>query len=211
MLNLYIYIVLGLKLALVACMASWLVFGTWKTPMLRLVGAIVGTAATALLFSCLIGELEVEWLVAAFVSLGVVAIMLLVLHALGGRRKTSENEEAQNQFSVTELMVLTTVVAPIVTLGRLMSPSELTAGFFGMIGGVAFCAGLISIVCVACQLKAEQPRWRYIKSLIVAVVLASVVYYVLEATDFNPGDFWAGAIVVAGIGINVGLTWLKIN
>jgi hypothetical protein len=192
-------IVLGVTLAFAAVLAIWLALGPGKV-MRRAILTIVGASAGALVFCAASGELEAEWLGLAWVVVVTITAMLVFVRWLGfqlvdmtagGHARADEM-----QFSLKQLMALTTAFAAIAAVARMLTPLVATreALMFGL--AIAVCLGTLALLTLWAMLPVDITRTRLAALAIVAIVMAGLVYYGMEATDADPGLIWAAVVLV---------------
>jgi hypothetical protein len=196
---LFVVLVLGVTLAIVALLAIWLALGNW-TLMWRAILTILGASAVALVFCATSGELEAEWLALVWVVVVTITGMFVFIRWLGFRLvDTTFNSPVRSgemQFSLMQLIVLTTVVAAIAGVARLFAPlvATINALIFGL--AIAICLGTLALVATWATLQPVTTRMKQSILAIVAILMAGLVYYGMETTNTDPGIVWGSVVIV---------------
>jgi hypothetical protein len=201
---------LGLALAVAAALAIWLALGHRKV-MGRATLAIVGASVAALLFCAVSGEFEAEWLALAWIVVVTVTAMFGVVRWLGfrliDRTAGSGIQPEKLQFSLTQLIGLTTVVAAIGAVARLLTPRIATLD--GLLAGlaIAICLGALALVTAWATLRPDVTLLKLVILPVAVAALAGLVYYGMEATNADPGLVWGAAMIAYAIAL-AGALWL---
>lgn len=196
--------VLGVILAIVAVLATWLALGNW-TVMWRAMLAIVGASGGALLFCATSGERDAEWLVVVWVIVITIAAMFVLVRWLGFKLVDTTTGSGirsdEMQFSLVQLMALTAVVAAIAAAARMLAPLKATmmALTFGL--AIAICLGALALVTVWAILQSDITRSKLSILAIAAIVMAGLVYCGMEATNADPGLVWGAVVIVYTIAL----------
>jgi hypothetical protein len=196
---LIVALMLGVILAVAAVLAIWLALGRW-TLMWRVSLAILGASGGGIIFCALSGELQVEWLALVWVVVVTIAAMFAVVRWVGFKlvdaTSGSRLGTAETQFSVTQLMVLTSVVGATAAGARLLAPlvATINALVFGLT--IAVCLGTLALVAAWAMLGSETTRIKLLALAVVTVIVTGLVYCGMEITNADPGIVWASVVVV---------------
>ena len=192
-------LILGVALAGTAVLGIWLALGH-STMMRRGLAVLIASSLLGFGICVAIGEAELEWLLLAWVVATTVCVMFLFLRALGYRLKNidrpSNRDEAEQQFSLWQLLVLTTAFAAIAAVARFLAPFQLYRDtiLIGLI--VASSIGLLSIAATWAVLRSEIGSLGFAGLTVLAVGVAGLVYYAMEVTQADPGLVWAYVTLV---------------
>jgi len=196
--------VLGVILSIVAVLAVWLALGH-GTAMWRAILAIVGVSGVALAFCAASGELEAEWLGLVWVVVVALTAMFLCVRWLGFKlaytNARSRIRSDEFQFSLSQLLALTAVVAVVAAAARLLAPFVLTVNALSFGLAIAICLGIVALVAVGATLRPVITRIKISALVITAIVMAGLAYYGIEATNADPGIVWASTVIVYAIAL----------
>ncbi len=195
---------LGVSLAAAALVASWLAFArsSW---IRRGTYAILGGSAAGLVFCFASGELELEWLGLMWIVVMTVALMFLTARSFGVRLVNTNNGKPkhdrgipsnESQFTIRQLMILTAATAAIAAAARWLAPLTMTVEAMMFGGGIAICLGILALVAAWATLRVELNRTRCFILAVASLVMAALVYCVMEVTDADPGLVWGCVVVV---------------
>lgn len=199
-----IALTLGPMLAAVAVMATWLTLGSSKL-VWRTILAILGASGLGLLFCAISGELDAEWLGLMWIVVITVAGMFVLVRWQGLRLVNTTKPNAicsdEFQFSVSQLLALTAAVALVVTFARILAPMIATMNTLLTGLGIAICLGTLAIVASLTTLRLQEPKAGLRLLAISTIVIAGLVFVVMEATDADPGIVWGSVVVVYALSL----------
>jgi hypothetical protein len=195
---LVVAIVMGVISAVAAALAIWLALGSGRA-IWRAILAIAGASGAALAFCAISGETEAEWLVLMWVVVATILAMFMVVRVCGFKLLDAAGKQAQSvelQFSVTHLLALTAVVAGVAAVARLLAPIATTQSAISIFLAMAMCLGAVALVAVWATLRSDFTRIKTLTLFIVAIVMAGLTYYGMEATNTDPGEIWGFTVIV---------------
>jgi len=205
--TLVVAVVLGVISAVAAVLAIWLALGSGKA-IWRAILAVGGASGAALALCALSGEAEVEWLVFMWVVVATITTMFMLIRFFGYRLVSTAGNQAwsdETQFSVTHLLALTAVVAAVAAVARLLAPMGTTA--LAMFFEIALCLGVVALVAVWATLLSAVTQFKTLTLFAVAIVMAGLTYFGIEATDADPGAIWGSMVIIYTMAL-VGSLWL---
>jgi len=134
-----VFALAGIAFAQASLLGIWGAFGSGSW-VIRLIGVGVGVPYLGLVFGFAIDELEFEIVLMVAATAVSVAGPLLVARHFGAEvtyDRTNDPMRPQTQFSIRQLMLLTVVVACLLTLGRWLRPGLVVhdAVFVGVVAG----------------------------------------------------------------------------
>lgn len=191
--------VLGIIFSQVTVLAIWAALG--RSPIMwRVIVTLIGSSLLGLALCASIGEMEAEWFVLVWILTVVVAACFLVLRRLRFKlvnvNTSLSPSSGELQFSLFQMMALLTVVATLAAGGRLLAPRMATVGALAFGLAIAFCLGVLALASVWAALGKGNVVQRLIVLILLTVGTGGLVYYVMEATQADPGSIWAVVVVV---------------
>lgn len=195
---LVVAVVLGVISAVAAVLALWLALGSGRA-IWRAILAVGGASGAALAFCAISGEAEAEWLAMMWVVVATITAMLIAVRIRGFKLLDAAGKQAQSvelQFSVTHLLALTAVVAAVAAAARLLTPIAAPPSAMSFFLAIAMCLGTVALVAVWAMLRSDLTRAKTLTLLIVAIAMAGLTYYGVEATNVDPGAIWGSTVIV---------------
>ena len=151
---------LGVISAIAAVLAIWLALGSGRA-IWRAILAIAGVSGVALAFCAISGEAEAEWLILMWVVGATITGMFMLVRFRGFKLVDAAGNRARSdemQFSVTQLLALTSVVAAVAAVARLLAPIVPTPSAMGIYLAMAICLGTVAVVAVWATLRSDFTR-----------------------------------------------------
>ena len=204
---LVVAIVLGVISAVAAVLAIWLALGSGRA-ISRAILAVAGVSGVALAFCAISGEAEVEWLALLWIVGATITAMFMFVRLRGFRLVDATGKPARSdemQFSVTHLLALTAVVAAVAAVARLLAPTPLNAMI--IFQAIAMGLGAVALLAVWATLHSAVTRFKTLTLFVVAMVMAGLTYYGIEATDADPGAVWGSMVIIYTMAL-FGSLWL---
>jgi hypothetical protein len=189
--------VLGVVSAVAAVLAIWLALGSGRA-IWRAILAIAGASGVAIVFCAVSGEAEAEWLVLLWVVVATITALFMLVRIRGYKLVDAAGNRARSdelQFSVTQLLALTAVVAVVAAVARLLAPIAITVSAIAIFLPMAMCFGALALVAVWATLRSEITRIKTLTLLIVTILMAGLTYFGMEVTNADPGAIWSSTVI----------------
>ena len=190
----------ALFFSLVFCQTSLL--GMWcglgrSHWILRLIGLIVGTGCLAMMLGAGIDELsgEIIFVVVAAVLL-VAAVTWIVRWLKGAMRQIHDSApDAREglQFTIRHLLVLTFVVACLVTIGKALAPRLPRLHDVTMLSAIAVCFVSVALVAIWAILGLGHVLFRSIVLFVIAAIVGWILARVIDESD---DTFWTSTTIL---------------
>ncbi|NNE00984.1 MAG: hypothetical protein HKN47_27015 [Pirellulaceae bacterium] len=161
---------------------------------------LVGTAILGVLLCLGIGEWEAEWLLLVAMLAGMNALIAGGLKLRGLRiAHTSEvRDEAavELQFSLFQLMTVTTIIAVFLATGRALGNGMTTDLLFAFACALTF--AFVATCLLWSVLSTYAVHTRIASGCFVVTFAACVAYYVMEVAAIDPGEIWFTIVILFG-------------
>ena len=202
-----VFLLAGFVFAQACLVGIWgaLGSGSW---VIRLIGVAVGVPYLGLVFGFAIDELDFEIVLMVAATAVSVASPLLVTRHFGAEvisDRTNAPMRPQTQFSIRQLMLLTAVVACLLTLGRWLRPGLVVndAVFVGVV------AGTFAVIGVAApwSLIGAGRMWATVPVLFGLAV--AVAFAPPRLTPAEDTPLWATATLTEALTLTVTLGVLR--
>ena len=202
---------LGVMSAVAAVLAMWLALGSGRA-IWRAILVIAGTSGAALAFCVISGEAEAEWLVLMGVVAATTASIFMLARILGFtlvKAAANQIRAEKLQFSVRQLLTLTAVVAVVAAGARLLLPIAMTPSAIVICLTATSCLGAVAPMAVWATLRPDLTVIKTLSLVVVAFLMAGVDYYVMEATNADPGLIWGSTVIVYTVALVGALLLLR--
>jgi len=190
----------ALFLSLIFCQTSllgmWCGLGTshW---LLRLVGLIVGAGGLAIMLGAGIGKLSGEIISVVVAAVLLVAAVTWIVRWLKGAMQqipdSTPDAREGLQFTIRHLLVLTFVVACLVTIGKALAPRLPHFHDVTMLSAIAVCFVSVALVAIWAILGLGQVLFR---SLVLFVISAIVGWILARVIDEGDDIFWTSTTIL---------------
>ena len=190
----------ALFLSLMFCQTSLL--GMWcglgrSHWILRLIGLIAGTSYLAIVLGAGIDELNGQTVFLVVVAVLLVAIVTWVVRLLKGAMRqidqTATGAREGLQFTIRHLLLLTFVVACLVTIGKTLAPYLSDIHEISMMSLIAVCFVCVALVAIWGMLGLGHVLLRSMLLFVIAAVMGWILARVIDNSDHI---FWISTTIL---------------
>ena len=138
-----------------------------------------------------------------WIVLVAVAAMFMLVRCKGLRlvdtRKPNLPHFDEFQFSVSHVIGLTAVAALVLAFARFLAPMIVNLNVIMTGLAIAVCLGALAVLASLTVLRRQRSKIGIRVLSIVTLVVAGLVYVIMEVTDADPGVVWGSVIVVYAV------------
>ena len=163
---------------------------------LRLIGLIVGTGYLTIVFGAGIDDLSEETVFVVVVAVLLVAAVTWIVRWLKGAMQqihgSAPDAREGLQFTIRHLLVLTFVVACLLTIGKVLAPRLLHIHEISLLSVIALCFVCVALVAIWAMLGLGRVLLRSIVFFMIAAAMGWILARVVDRSDHI---FWISTTI----------------